>query len=243
VISERKTADGEIVSVLARGHTYRAGDTVRLAADPKDPASRGCSYYLAEIVGFFETDSFPDSDSSSSSDTDTDDEGKPVVAMRTRWFYRAVDIEDLPAELRRQPSEVFWSFHVDINPAASLRGKTKVVFCWDTIPLPDAREPGTLYCRFIYDNMTERVYRMCVSPSLVPKKGGARNAVEALQKRIRERPRVTAAAEATEAMEYANEDNGVFAVADTPPECDFSVAKPKSHQRKRQTPTEDEQQQ
>ncbi|KAL7612610.1 hypothetical protein Lser_V15G07730 [Lactuca serriola] len=79
------------------------------------------------------------------------------LSLSVNWLYRPSDVKLLKgASLEAAPNEVFYSFHQDKIPAASLLHPCKVAFLRKGVELPS--RVSSFVCRRVYDVETKRLW-------------------------------------------------------------------------------------
>lgn len=82
---------------------------------------------------------------------------KENLQLVVNWFYRPADIELVKGvAVEAAPNEVFYSFHSDEIPAASLLHPCKVAFLRKGVELPSG--VSSFVCRRVYDTKSKRLW-------------------------------------------------------------------------------------
>lgn len=80
------------------------------------------------------------------------------VELTVNWLYREKDLKLAKGSvLEAEPNEIFYSFHRDVIPEASLLHPCKVAFLREGIELPAGVSFGFI-CRRVYDTTNRRLY-------------------------------------------------------------------------------------
>ena len=78
-------------------------------------------------------------------------------SLEVNWLYRTADLKLAKGiQLEAAPNEVFYSFHKDETPAASLLHPCKVAFLRKGVELPSGI--SAFVCRRVYDIKSERLW-------------------------------------------------------------------------------------